>query len=348
MKKLLVLLILLTMTSVRATAAEMEFKAPPVPDIGAEFLEEQPDSLTEGFLSICEEALPYIYPALTEGVSVCVKVIGIMLILSVLENFVGLQMNTICLAGTLAVATALLTVSRALIPLGKETVQELSSYGKLLLPVMTGALAAQGKPTASGALYAGTALFNSLLTGMINRLLLPSVYIFLAISVASAALRDSFIGKLKGIIKSTVIWLLKILLYVFTGYMTISGVVSGTTDAMAMKAAKVTISGVVPVVGGILADASEAVLVGAAVMKNAAGIYGILAVIAIAVGPFIRLGVQYLLIKITGAICSAFGSKPLCGLIDDVCAAMGLVLAMTAAVGLMLLISTVCFMRVTV
>ena len=55
MKKLLILFVLLTMTSVRATAAEVEFTAPPVPDMGAEFLEEQPDSLLEGFLSICKD-----------------------------------------------------------------------------------------------------------------------------------------------------------------------------------------------------------------------------------------------------------------------------------------------------
>ena len=144
-----------------------------------------------------------------------------------------------------------------------------------------------------------------------------------------------------------IIWLLKILLYAFTGYMTISGAVSGATDAMAMKATKVTISGIVPVVGGILADASEAVLVGVSVMKNAAGIYGILAVLAVAVGPFIQLGAQYLMLKMTASLCSSFGCKSLCGLIDDAAAAMGLILAMTAAVGLMLLISTVCFMKVT-
>ena len=74
---------------------------------------------------------------------------------------------------------------------------------------------------------------------------------------------------------------MKIVLYAFTGYIGFTGVVSGTTDAMAMKAAKLTISGAVPVVGGILSDASEAVLVSAGIMKNAAGVYGILAVLAI-------------------------------------------------------------------
>lgn len=80
-------------------------------------------------------------------------------------------------------------------------------------------------------------------------------------------------------VKNVVSWSLKTILTVFTTYMTVTGVVSGTTDAAALKATKVTISSVVPVVGGILSDASEAVLVSAGLMKNAAGIYGILAVL---------------------------------------------------------------------
>jgi hypothetical protein len=49
---------------------------------------------------------------------------------------------------------------------------------------------------------------------------------------------------------------------------------------------------------------------------------------------------------LTASIAGAFGPKELCDLIQDFSSAMGLVLAITAAVSLMLLISTVCFMKV--
>jgi stage III sporulation protein AE len=146
-------------------------------------------------------------------------------------------------------------------------------------------------------------------------------------------------------VKWLMTWCLKIILYVFTGYMGITGVVSGATDAAAMKATKLTISGMVPVVGGILSDASEAILVGAGVMKNAAGIYGLLAVISICIQPFLQIGVQYLLLKLTGAVCGVLGCKEISKLIQDFSTAMGLLLAMTGSVCLLLLISIVCFMK---
>ena len=151
--------------------------------------------------------------------------------------------------------------------------------------------------------------------------------------------------KMRDAMKSVMVWVLKNILYIYTGYIGISGVVSGTTDAAALKAAKLTISSVVPVVGSILSDASEAILVSAGTVKNAAGIYGLFAVIALWIKPFLQIGVHYLLLKATGAVCSIFSTKEATDLIRDFSSALGLLLAMTGAICLMLLISLVCFLK---
>ena len=121
--------------------------------------------------------------------------------------------------------------------------------------------------------------------------------------------------------------------------------VSGAVDASALKATKLTISGIVPVIGNILSDASETILISSSIVKNTAGIYGIFAVIAVCIGPFLHIGVQYVLLKITGGICGIFGYKPFSRLIEDFSTGMGFVLAMTGTVCIMLLISLVCFLR---
>ena len=346
MKKVIVLLLLLCFAVCKVSAAELDFIAPTVPEIGKEFLTEEPENFRSGLHMILKSALRYIHPAFTEAASICIRVIGVLILLSITENFADVSKNIVRLISTLSLSVCFLSTTKAMIPMGESTIHNLTSYGRLLLPVMTGALAAQGHAATSGALYMGTAFCDALLSTVIERFMLPAVYAFYALSVAARALGEASIGKMKDSLKSSMVWILKIILSVFTGYMTISGAVSGSTDALAMKAAKLTISGMVPVVGGILSDASEAVLVSSAVMKNAAGIYGILAIIAIAIGPFIRLGIQYLLVKLTACIAAVFARKEICDLIQDFASAMGLVLAMTAAVSLMLLISTVCFMKV--
>lgn len=57
------------------------------------------------------------------------------------------------------------------------------------------------------------------------------------------------------------------------------------------------------------------------------------------------MGAQYLLLKVTGGICSSFLKKGAGALVQDFCAAMGLVLAVTATQTVLLMISTVCLMK---
>lgn len=322
-----------------------QFTPPQVPQSGAELMPADTASFGEGLWQLLRDALAGLNPDLSEAAGVCLGILAVVLLISVLKLFPGAAEKTADFVGAVGICTLLLKSSNSLISLSVNTIADISQYGRLLLPVMTSALAAQGSVTASTALYAGTAFFDTVLCSLLTKLLIPAIYIFLTLSAANAAMGEEVLKKLAGFVKWLSAWILKTILYVFTGYMGITGVVSGTTDAAALKAAKLTISGVVPVVGGILADASEAVLVGAGVVRNAAGIYGILAILAVFAGPFLRIGCHYLLIKLTGAVCAVFGAKRCTDLVGDFSTAMGLLLAMTGSVCLLQMISTVCFLR---
>lgn len=343
MKRILLMIVLVF--ALAKPVCAVEITAPQVPDSGAELMPEDTGSFGDALWELVRKAMDTLRPDWREACEVCIGVIGVVLLLSVLQSVPGTSQLACELAGAVAIGVMLLKQSNSLVNMGAETVTELSSYGKLLLPVMTAAMAAQGGITGSAALYTGTALFDSVLSTMISSLLVPMIYLFLALSVANSAVEQDVLKELRDFIKWLMVWILKIILYVFTGYMGITGVVSGTTDAATLKATKLTISGMVPVVGNILSDASEAVLVSAGVVKNTAGIYGILAILAVCIGPFLRIGVHYLMLKATAAICGVFGSKRITGLIGDFSSAMGLLLAMTGSVCLLLLISVVCFLK---
>lgn len=327
------------------TAQASQITAPQLTGEAAQRMPEQTQSFGEGLLELAQKALLSLRPDLKEACRVSLTVIAAALLLTLLQTVPSRVGWTADLTGAVVIATVLLRSANSMIRLGTQTIRQLSDYGKLLFPVMTSALAAQGGVSASAALYAGTAMFDAVLSSLLSGVLIPMVYLFLALAAANSALGEDLLKKMRDLLKSAVSWCLKTILTVFTTYMSITGVVSGTTDAAALKAAKVTISTVVPVVGGILSDASEAVLVGAGVMKSAAGIYGILAVLAVFLEPFARIGVHYLLLKATAAVVSVFSSGRLSGLIEDFSTAMGLLLAMTGAVCLMLLISAVCFLK---
>ena len=292
--------------SMALPVSAMEFTAPTVPEDVEELMPAEQDTFAAGLWKVLTRAVGALQPKTAEAARLCVSLIAIAILTAMLRQLPGGSNHLVELVGCIAVACLLLSRTDTMIRLGSETVARISDYGRLLLPVLTGAMAAQGAVTSSAALYAGTAAFDAILSEGINRLLVPMVYMYLVLAIAACAVGDSLIGKLRDLIKGLLSWGLKLILYIFTGYMSITGVVSGPTDAAALKAAKLTISGVIPVVGGILSDASEAVLVGAGTVKNAIGLYGLFAVVAIWTEPFIKIGTHYLLLRFTGNICGIF------------------------------------------
>lgn len=343
MKKLMIILLLLAMLPITANA--MEFTAPQAPADAEKLMPEDSTSFSEDLWYIIRSAIPYLQPSVAEAGRIGLSLIVITLLISILQNISGASKHIVQLVGTIAIGVALFRPSNALIQVGVQTVKELNEYGKLLLPVMTAAMAAQGAPSTSAALYTGTVLFNTVLISGITKLIVPLLYIFLVISIANNCVGNEMLKNLQASTKGIMTWGLKAFIYIFSGYLTITGVVSGAADASAVKAAKLIISGSVPVVGKIISDASETILVSAGVMRSAAGVYGIVAIVAIFLVPFLKIGVQYLILKLTASVCSIFGAKESVSLIMDFSTIMGFILAIVGTVCLLLLISTVCLMK---
>ena len=343
MRKVIFLLLFAVVLTVPVFAVSLDIPSPP--ESAQAYMPREPENLTEGIFEVLRKVVGELRPDLAEATGLCIRICAVVMMLSLVEFIPGENRNVVNLVGTVTVSGMLLSSSGTMIRLAADTVRQISDYGKLLLPVMSSALAAQGGITTSAVLYTGTALFDAILGSLVSSLLVPLLYFYLALAIGGRAVGGQMLKKCTDTLKSFMTWLLKTVLYIFTGYMTVTGVVSGSTDASALKAAKLTISGVVPVVGGILSDASEAVLVGAGTVKNAAGVYGLFAVAAIWVGPFLKIGSHYLMLRLTSLFCGIFGSKTVTDLILDFASAMGMLLGMTGALCLMMLISLICFMK---
>lgn len=343
MKKCVIVLLFLFFVATPVSAET--FTVPEEPDHVTSLLPDDRDSFAEGLWYVIRSGFGALQPQIAEAGKVALSVIGAALLASTLKTWEGKSGQTVQLVTVVGIACLLLSPTNTLIATASDAVGQISEYGKLLLPVMTAALASQGGTATSAALYTATVTFDAVLSSLISAVLLPMVYIYLVLSVVHSAVGDAMMKRLRDLMKSLMTWTLKILLYIFTGYISITGVVSGVTDQAAVKAAKLTISGAVPVVGSILSDASEAVLVSAGLVKNTVGIGGLLVVVAIAIVPFLRIELQYLILKLTAAVCGLFGDKAVSGIVEDFSGAMGFLLGMTGSVCLIFLISLVCFLK---
>lgn len=343
MKKAVIIVFLWLFMANPVQAAELT--APEAPDSAQDLMPAEDMSFSDGLLHVLTTAFAAVEPEITGCLKTCSVLFCCAVCLSLLSAFQGMGAKAVEFGGVVIGAFALLSPAGNMIRSAADTITELSQYGNLLLPVLATALAAQGGGTASAALYAGTAVFDSILGNILSKLVVPLVYGYLTVGILCSATGVDALKKGKELVLSLTHWCLKTVIYIFTGYLTVTGVIGGATDQMALKATKVTLSSAVPVVGGILSDASEAILVSAGIVKNSVGVWGLISVTAIAITPFLRIGVQYLFLKATAALCGLFAGKSYTELIHDFAAAMGLLLAMTGTVCLLFIISTICFMK---
>ena len=250
------------------------------------------------------------------------------------------------LAAALAITAVAVADANSLIGLGREAIGKIEVFSKVLLPTVAAATAASGAPAGAAARQAAALLFSDVLITLINRFFLPLTYTYIAACTAHAATGNEGLKRVASTLKWTVTTLLTALLLSFVAYLTVSGVIAGAADAVTLKAAKFTVSSVVPVVGSILSDAAETVLAGASMLKNTVGVFGMLVILGMCVLPFLQLGIHYLIYKVTSALAATVADSRAVGLIDGIGGAFGLVLGMTGACALLMLVSLVSAIKV--
>lgn len=234
----------------------------------------------------------------------------------------------VSMAGVLAIAAAVLFDMSSLMALCRSTLESVSAFSKTMVPVMAAAVSLSGAPTRAAVMQAATMFALELMIRMINSVLLPVLCVYLAIMTVNYAMGQQLLQKLGEFLLWFVRTVLKAALTLFVTYLTLSGVLSGSADELTVKTAKAALSGSIPVVGGVISDATESLLAGAVVLRGLTGVFGILCVIAICLVPFFKLGINYLLFKGGAALLSMICGKELTGYLSALSEGFGVLLGM--------------------
>ncbi len=283
--------------------------------------------------------------ALKTALGLCSQIFCIVLLTALLRGQ-GASASAMVLAGVLAIGSISLGSISGFFSTAARTVDTMTRFSGFLFAGLATAAAAGGAVGTSTALYGITALVCSVMTQVVETLFLPGISCYMALMIADSAVGDGSLKLAGDTLKQFLGNGLKLAVLGFTAYLSVTGVIRGSADTAAIKAAKLTISTAVPVVGSMIADASETLLVSADLLRGSLGVFGMLGVLAMGILPFCQTGCQYLLLKGTAAAAGAVGEKELSGLIQAMAGAVGLLTAVTGTCTLMLLIGCVCFLRV--
>jgi len=169
-------------------------------------------------------------------------------------------------------------------------------------PVVASALSLTGRAAASATLTPVAAICAD---GIENALIawgLPLCGVA-AIVAAGGSLSDSFrLDRLFRLICGTVTWGVGLLIATFVGMMALQGRLAAARDGASVQAVRQALRGLIPLIGGSVADSSGALVEGAAAVRNAVGVTGLMIVLCAAVTPALRLGAHMLSMKLASAL----------------------------------------------
>ena len=246
----------------------------------------------------------------------------------------------LALFGTLG--TAFLTAAGVV----GETVSKLLEFMEALLPAYVTVLAASGGTTAGAVFYQGTLVLISLADVVLIKLLLPLLNLYLALLLANQMSGEAFLSKFAGLIRDIVTLCLKVMLGLVVGFGGLKGMIVPAADAL-KKSALVKAAGAIPGVGGILEGVSQTVLGAAALLKNAVGAAGVIAICVICAVPVTQVLVSTAILKIGSAVIEPVADKRLVGAVSSCAGACGLLLnILLTAAGLFLIAVAIAAMAV--
>lgn len=227
-----------------------------------------------------------------------------------------------------------------------DAVYRLSDYSKAVLPAVYTAAAASGGVSSAAVGYAQAVLALDVMMSLSQKAVTPLIYATLSIALADVVFPNPMLAAVGKFAKWTAKTLLTASTIAFTALLGVSSLITTKADAAALKATRTVISGTLPVVGGLLSDASAAVLAAGSVVLSCMGAFGLVAVCAMCIGPLAVLTVKGMLFKAVAAVAESMQNLRLQRLFAGIGGAIGLLMGLLGANAVMLFLSLAAALKV--
>ncbi len=218
---------------------------------------------------------------------------------------------------------------------GREVVDTMVTFMQALMPVLLTLLVVVGG-VASAAIFSPVILATLGIFGtLIKDVVLPLLF-FVAILGIVGNLSERFkVSNLADLLKTAAMSLMGLFSTIFLGVLAIQGVAGAVGDSVTFRTAKFSVDAFVPVVGGMLSDALEAVISSSLLLKNAVGIAGVAVIGTMLVIPLLKIITLAFIYKLAGALIQPIGSGQMVECLNSLGNNLLLIFAAVATAGLL-------------
>lgn len=229
----------------------------------------------------------------------------------------------------------------------KEAIDNLSNFMNLLIPLLTTLILTTGYISISNIFQPTLIFLSSMLGNFFNNFLMPVLLMSITFSIISNISDKVQLDKLSKFFKSSIVWILGILLTVFTCLISVEGTLSSSVDALTAKTTKAAVSNFIPVVGKILGDTTETIIGCSNILKNAVGIIGLIIIVGIVLIPLLKILTLWVTFCLTSAICEIIADNKIVKLTSQIADSYRILLAILFSVSIMFFIAITLVLKIT-
>lgn len=221
---------------------------------------------------------------------------------------------------------------------GVEVIHTLSDFITKLSPLFALLLVSSGSVVSASVFNPVLSAAVYVITVVVDNCIVPLVYLGAVLGIVNNISDKVQITKFNTLIRSLAKWILTAVLTIFTSITAIYGFSAPVLDGVKMKAVKFAVGSLVPVVGGLLSDTVETVLSGTQLLKNAAGVAGMVTICSITLIPILKIGVMILMLRLAAAAIEPLTDKRMTDMISDITSSVVTIFAMTVTVAMLFII----------
>lgn len=267
---------------------------------------------------------------------------------AIIENLENSSINqVIYFVQYLIIATVTINYFLDVLEITKETINNLVNFINSLIPLLMTLMLTTGSITTTTIVQPILIIMITFIGNFINLYLIPLLLVSISISIVSNLSDKVQIEKFSKFFKSSIVWILGIILTIFTCCLSLEGTLTSSVDGLTAKTAKAAVSNFIPVVGKILGDTVDSVIGCGNILKNSVGVIGIIIIIGIVAIPTIKILVMWLSFKLTAAVCEVVADVKIIKLLEQVADSYKILLAMLFSVSIMFIIGITLVLKIT-
>lgn len=253
--------------------------------------------------------------ALKEPLRFALITVGVMMITALLDSMVESSESVSLVGGSVIALSAAVPVAE-IVTTSFSVLETLGVFTTAFSGVFCAVVSSAGNITAGFTHSALTVFSNALFSGLLSEFCQPVVSAMCSLGFLSCFDMFDFSTRFSGIVKKIYVFFMSFIGTVFSGIITVKGVLSDGADSLTAKSIRFVVGRSLPVVGGTVSETYSALVSSLTLIKNTVGIFGIITVIVTVFPTLIDLLMWILTLEISISVSESFGTCKASGMLN--------------------------------